>query len=72
MGVGVSNQIKVDQDRSKQIRTDQGQIKGDQCDLWVGVRGVGRCGGCFQPDQSRSGWIKGNQGRSKEINVIYG
>ena len=73
-GVGVC--VGVFQTRSKQIRTDQRgsrQIKGDQCDLWVGVRGVGVCvGGCFQPDQSRSGWIKGDQGRSKEINVICG
>ena len=50
------------------------QIKGDQHDLWVGVRGVGvgvGVGG-FQPDQSRSRWIKGDQGISKEINMICG
>ena len=61
----------MDHTRSKQIKMDQRgsrQIKGDQCDLWVGVRGVGV--GDFQPDQSRSRWIKGDQGTSKEINVI--
>ena len=41
------------------------QIKGDQCDLWVGVRGVGvAVGVCNQ--------IKADQDRSKEINVICG
>ena len=67
----------MDQTRSKQIKTDQRgsrQIKGDQCDLWVGVgvRSVGVGVEGFQPDQSRSGWIKGDQGGSKEINMICG
>ena len=41
--------------RSKQIRMDQRgsrQIKGDQCDLWVRVRGVG--GVAVGTDQGRS------------------
>ena len=40
-------------------------IKGDQCDLWVGVRGVGGCGGV-------SNQIKADQDGSKGINVICG
>ena len=70
-----SNILKGNQDGSNQIKTDQRgsrQIKGYQCDLWVGVRGVGVGVGGFQPDQSRSRWTKGDQGGSKEINMICG
>ena len=66
---------KLYQTRSKQIKRDQRgsrQIKGDQCDFWVGVSGVGVGVGDFHADQSRSRQIKGDQGRSKEINVICG
>ena len=60
----------MDQTRSKQIKTDQRgsrQIKGDQCDLWVGVRGVGvGVGGSNQikADQDGSKGIKADQRRS--------
>ena len=59
----------MDQTRSKQIKMDQRGsrwIKGDQCDLWVGVRGVGVGGVSNQikADQDVSKGIKVDQRRS--------
>ena len=60
----------MDQTRSKQIKMDQRgsrQTKGDQHDLWVGVRVVGVGRGIFnqiKADQDGSKGIKADQRRS--------